>query len=106
MDSNCELVCEEAFAAVVIVEPYDSFEAVIERVNSSRYGLQVGVFTNDEQKIKLAYERLEVGGVIINNTNTFRIDTMPYGGVKDSGFGREGVLWAMEEMCEPKVLVR
>lgn len=106
VDPNCELSCEEAFAPVVIVEPYDSFEAVIERVNSSRYGLQVGVFTDDEKKINLAYERLEAGGVIINNTNTFRIDTMPYGGVKDSGFGREGVLWAMEEMCEPKVLVR
>ncbi len=103
---DCELSCEEAFAPVVTVEPYDSFEAVIATVNSSRYGLQVGVFTDDEHKINLSYEQLEVGAVIINNTNTFRIDTMPYGGVKDSGFGREGVLWAMEEMCEPKVLVR
>ena len=103
---DCELSCEEAFAPVVTVELYDSFEAVIAKVNSSRYGLQAGVFSDDEEKIKLAYEQLEVGGVIINNANTFRIDTMPYGGVKDSGFGREGVLWAMEEMCEPKVLVR
>jgi acyl-CoA reductase-like NAD-dependent aldehyde dehydrogenase len=96
---------EEAFSPVVLVEPYDSFSDAIAKVNSSRYGLQVGVYSSDEEKIQQAYNELEVGGVIINDTTTFRIDTMPYGGVKDSGFGREGVEWAMREMCEVRVLI-
>ncbi|MBS1904561.1 MAG: aldehyde dehydrogenase family protein [Bacteroidetes bacterium] len=104
--TDCEISCEEAFAPVVIVEPYDDFDAMLSRVNSSRYGLQAGLFTTDQTKTRHAYETLELGGLIINDTNTFRIDTMPYGGVKDSGFGREGVTWAMQEMCEVKVLVK
>jgi acyl-CoA reductase-like NAD-dependent aldehyde dehydrogenase len=101
-----DLSCEEVFAPVVIIEPYDTFSEAIAKANSTRYGLQIGVFTSDEAKINEAYEKLEVGGVIINDTNTFRIDTMPYGGIKDSGFGREGVRYAMQEMCEEKVLVK
>jgi acyl-CoA reductase-like NAD-dependent aldehyde dehydrogenase len=73
-------------------------------VNNSHYGLQTGIFTNDFSKIQKAYQQLEVGGVIINDCPTFRIDPMPYGGVKDSGMGREGVRFAMEEMTEMKLL--
>jgi len=96
---------KEVFAPLVTIEPYDSFEEAIDRVNDSVYGLQAGVFTNDLRKIFYAYERLEVGGVIINDYPTYRIDHMPYGGVKLSGFGREGVRYAIEEMTEPKLLV-
>ena len=74
-------------------------------VNNSDYGLQAGVFTNNLQHTKTAFQKLEVGGVIINNTPTFRVDQMPYGGVKNSGFGREGVRYSIEEMTELKLLV-
>ena len=75
------------------------------RVNESAYGLQAGVFTHDQRRIERAFRGLEVGAVLINETSYFRIDNYPYGGVKDSGFGREGVRYAMESMTEPKVLV-
>jgi len=97
--------CEEIFGPVVTVEPFDDFEAVIERVNDSPFGLQTGVFTNDLKALWYAFERLDVGGVIHNMTPTFRLDAMPYGGVKDSGLGREGVRYAMEDMLETKLLV-
>jgi acyl-CoA reductase-like NAD-dependent aldehyde dehydrogenase len=97
--------CQEIFAPVVSVEPYDDFEGALRRVNDSRYGLQAGVFTRDAQLIFRAYEELEVGGVIISDVPTFRMDHMPYGGVKDSGLGREGVRYAIEEMTERKLLV-
>ncbi|HET9136385.1 MAG TPA: aldehyde dehydrogenase family protein [Candidatus Kapabacteria bacterium] len=103
IESN--LYKEEAFSPVVLAESYDYFEEALRKVNSSRYGLQTGVYTSDAEKIQLAYNTLEVGGVIVNDTTTFRVDTMPYGGVKDSGFGREGVEWAMREMSEVRVLV-
>ena len=74
-------------------------------VNDSPYGLQAGIFTNDARLIFHAYEQLEVGGLIVNDVPTFRIDHMPYGGVKDSGFGREGIRYAIEEMTERKLLV-
>jgi acyl-CoA reductase-like NAD-dependent aldehyde dehydrogenase len=96
---------EEVFGPVVTVEPYDDFEAALSVVNDSRYGLQAGVFTADERRIQQAFEILEVGGVIVNEVPTFRADHMPYGGVKDSGLGREGVRYAMEEMTERKILV-
>jgi glyceraldehyde-3-phosphate dehydrogenase (NADP+) len=99
-------VCaQEVFAPVVVVEPYASFEEAIDRVNDSRYGLQAGVFTRDVEKIFVAYNRMEVGGVMANDIPTFRVDHMPYGGVKDSGFGREGVRYAVEEMTELKLLM-
>ena len=99
-------VCSrEAFAPVVIVEEYASFPEVVARVNDSDFGLQAGVFTNDLSETVYAYEHLEVGGVIINNVSNFRADHMPYGGVKDSGLGREGVRYAIEDMTERKVLV-
>jgi acyl-CoA reductase-like NAD-dependent aldehyde dehydrogenase len=105
VSSEATLYKEEAFSPVVLVEPYEHFEEALRIVNSSRYGLQTGVYTSDAERIQLAYNTLEVGGVIINDTTTFRVDTMPYGGVKDSGFGREGVEWAMREMSEVKVLI-
>ncbi|MBM2840974.1 MAG: Lactaldehyde dehydrogenase, partial [Bacteroidetes bacterium] len=102
---DMKVSCQEVFAPVVTIEPFDSFEQAVEMVNSSDYGLQAGVFTNDFSHVLHAYKTLEVGGVIINDYPTFRIDHMPYGGVKDSGFGREGVKYAIEEMMEPKLLV-
>ena len=96
--------CKEIFAPVVTVEPYDRFEEALERVNASDYGLQAGVFTRDAKRIFQAFEELEVGGVMAGEVPSFRIDHMPYGGVKDSGLGREGLKYAMEEMTEPRIL--
>jgi glyceraldehyde-3-phosphate dehydrogenase (NADP+) len=95
----------EAFAPVVVVYQYKDFEEALKGVNYSIYGLQAGIFTSDLKKVFRAYEELDVGGVIINDVPTFRIDHMPYGGVKESGFGREGVKYAIEEMTELKLLV-
>lgn len=95
---------EEVFAPVTTLEPYDTFEEAVGEVNRGIYGLQAGVFTRDMGRILYAYERLNVGGVIANDIPTFRVDNMPYGGVKMSGFGREGVRYAMEEMTEIKLL--
>jgi len=103
--ADCEVNCSEVFGPVVTVATYDSFDQALEMVNDSRYGLQAGVFTNDIRKIWKAYEALEVGGVIHNDVPTFRVDLMPYGGVKDSGVGREGARWAIQEMTEPRLLV-
>jgi acyl-CoA reductase-like NAD-dependent aldehyde dehydrogenase len=97
--------CQEIFAPVVTVEAYGEFEEAIARVNRSAFGLQAGVFTSDIKRLMLAYEELEVGGLIAGDVPTWRIDHMPYGGVKDSGMGREGIRYAIEEMTEPKLLV-
>lgn len=97
--------CEEIFAPVVTLEAYDDAEEALDVVNDSPYGLQAGIFTNDAGLIFRAYEELEVGGLIVNDVPTFRIDHMPYGGVKNSGLGREGVRYAIEEMTERKLLV-
>ena len=94
----------EAFAPVVVVYRYRDFEDALREVNHSIYGLQAGVFTNNIYKAFRAYEALDVGGVIINDIPTFRIDHMPYGGIKESGFGREGLKYAIEEMTELKLL--
>ncbi len=100
-------VCsQEVFGPVVIIEPYSSFRDAIDDINSSEYGLQAGVFTNQLSEQNLAFNELKVGGVIINDVPTFRVDHMPYGGVKNSGFGREGVKYAMLDMLEPKLMVR
>ena len=96
--------CREAFAPVVVVSPYEDFDIALRSVNDSIYGLQAGIFTKDLKKAFQAYESLEVGGVICNDIPTFRIDHMPYGGVKESGFGREGLKYAIEEMTELKLL--
>ena len=97
--------CEEVFAPVVTVEPYDSFDEALRRVNATPYGLQAGLFTRDAQRIFKAYEELEVGGVIAGDIPSFRMDQMPYGGVKESGVGREGLKYAIEDMTERKLLV-
>lgn len=101
---DCKAFTEEIFAPVVIAHRYDNIDSVIQILNKSRYGLQAGLYSTDPETIKKVYTNLEVGGLIVGDTNTFRIDTMPYGGVKDSGFGREGVEFAMREMMEVKVL--
>jgi acyl-CoA reductase-like NAD-dependent aldehyde dehydrogenase len=97
--------CQEIFAPLVTVEPYHDFGAALKQVNSSPYGLQAGLFTRDAKLIFQAYEELEVGGLVAGDVPTFRIDHMPYGGVKDSGFGREGLRDSIQEMTEPKLLV-
>lgn len=102
---DMKVSCQEIFAPVVTLEKYNSFEEAIEMVNNSRYGLQAGIFTNNLKKIFYAFEKVEVGGVVINDYPTYRIDHMPYGGVKDSGFGREGLRYAIEEMTELKLMV-
>lgn len=95
----------ELFAPIVTVQPYTTFEDALAAVNNSIYGLQAGLFTRDIRRIFHAYEELQVGGVIVDDVPTWRADPMPYGGVKQSGFGREGLKYAIEEMTEPKLLV-
>jgi acyl-CoA reductase-like NAD-dependent aldehyde dehydrogenase len=97
--------CQEVFAPVVTVEPYDDFHEAVKQVNDSNFGLQAGVFTRDMNLLFGAYEDLEVGGVVAGDVPTYRIDHMPYGGTKDSGLGREGLRYAIEEMTERKILV-
>jgi acyl-CoA reductase-like NAD-dependent aldehyde dehydrogenase len=96
---------EEAFGPVVVVEPYIDFEQALAEVNHSRYGLQAGLLTRDAGRILTAYRELEVGALIVGDTPAWRLDPMPYGGVKDSGLGREGLRSAIEEMTEPRMLV-
>lgn len=99
-------VCDmEVFGPVATIEKATSFEDAIAQTNDSVFGLQAGVFTNRVDHMKYAHEELEVGGVMINNIPGFRIDSMPYGGVKDSGLGREGIKYTMEEITEPRLLV-
>jgi glyceraldehyde-3-phosphate dehydrogenase (NADP+) len=102
---NVKLSCEEVFAPVVFINGYWGFSTALARVNDSRYGLQAGVFTNDSNLIAEAWRTLETGAVIVNDVSSWRADHMPYGGVKDSGYGREGVRWAIEAMTEPRLLV-
>ncbi|MFM2375557.1 MAG: hypothetical protein RLZZ165_654 [Bacteroidota bacterium] len=96
---------EEVFGPVAVLEPVDDYQEAILRVNESRYGLQVGVFTNRVDRMHQAHDQLEVGGVIIGGVPGFRVESMPYGGIKDSGLGREGIRYAMEEMTEPRLMV-
>jgi acyl-CoA reductase-like NAD-dependent aldehyde dehydrogenase len=103
--ADMKVNCQEVFAPVLTVEPYKHFEDALRQVNHSSFGLQAGVFTRDAKLLFQAYEELEVGGVIAGDVPTFRVDHMPYGGIKDSGFGREGLRYAIEEMTEPKLLV-
>jgi acyl-CoA reductase-like NAD-dependent aldehyde dehydrogenase len=97
--------CQEIFGPVLTVEPYQTFDEAIRRINNSNYGLQAGVFTRDVKLLFQAYDELEVGALIAGDIPSFRIDHMPYGGVKDSGVGREGLRDAIAEMTEPKLLV-
>ena len=103
--SEMKVNCQELFAPVVTIESYDDFHDALRRINNSAYGLQTGIFTRDAKLLFDAYEALEVGAVMAGDVPTFRIDHMPYGGIKDSGLGREGLRYAIEEMTEPKLLV-
>jgi acyl-CoA reductase-like NAD-dependent aldehyde dehydrogenase len=96
---------EEVFGPVVAIEPYDDFEQALAEVNHCKYGLQAGLLTRDAGRILTAYRELEVGALIVGDTPSWRLDPMPFGGVKDSGLGREGLRSAIEEMTEPKMLV-
>jgi glyceraldehyde-3-phosphate dehydrogenase (NADP+) len=104
--SDMKVCSHEVFGPVVVVEPYSHFEEAIDAVNDSQFGLQAGVFTNQIDEEIFAFNNLKVGGVIINDVPTFRVDHMPYGGVKESGLGREGVKYAIHEMMESRLLIR
>jgi glyceraldehyde-3-phosphate dehydrogenase (NADP+) len=103
--ADMKIVSEEVFGPVAIIEKVQYFDEVIREVNRSSYGLQAGLFTNQISQMKYAHNHLEVGALIINGIPGFRVDTMPYGGVKDSGLGREGVRYAMADMLEPRLLI-
>jgi acyl-CoA reductase-like NAD-dependent aldehyde dehydrogenase len=102
---DMEVCREEIFGPVTTVARYETFEEAIEEVNATPYGLQGGVFTRDIERALLAHREIRVGGVIVNDVSAFRADQMPYGGSKESGYGREGLRYAMEEMTEPRILV-
>lgn len=96
---------EEVFGPVVCLTPYDKIEKAIDAINDCKFGLQAAIFSDSQSIIHQCFNEIEVGGLIVNESTTFRVDQMPYGGVKDSGFGREGVKYAMLDYLEPKILV-
>ncbi len=102
---NEDIYAKEAFGPVAVISKFSDFNAAIDDVNNSAFGLQAGVFTRDLYRAQTAWERLEVGGVIIGDVPSWRADQMPYGGVKDSGLGREGIKYAMEDMTEIRLMV-
>ncbi|MEO8246465.1 MAG: aldehyde dehydrogenase family protein [Chloroflexota bacterium] len=104
VDRASRICGEEAFAPVVNLFPVDDFDAALREINDSAFGLQCGLFTTSLERTLRAHDELEVGGVIVNDIPTWRIDPMPYGGVKDSGLGREGLRWSIEDMTEPRLL--
>ncbi len=101
---DADLVCKEAFGPVAVLSRFDDFDAALDEINDSDYGLQAGLFVRDVYKVQRAWDRLEVGGVMIGEIPSWRVDHMPYGGVKNSGLGREGIRFAMEEMSEIRLL--
>ncbi|MBW7998219.1 MAG: aldehyde dehydrogenase family protein [Candidatus Glassbacteria bacterium] len=105
VEHDMKVYSSEVFAPVVCIERYDDFDDALERVNNSEYGLQAGVYTSSLPRAMEAFRRLEVGGVMINDFPTYRVDQMPYGGVKGSGTGREGPKFAVEDMTELKLCV-
>ncbi len=102
---DVQLVCKEAFGPVAVLSRYSDFDAALAQVNDSVYGLQAGIFTRDLYKAQQAWDVLEVGGVVIGDVPSWRVDHMPYGGVKESGLGREGIRFAIEDMTEIRLLV-
>lgn len=108
--TNCndsmKVYAEESFGPVICINSYNTIDEAIQQANNTKFGLQCGVFTNNENELNLCFNNLEVGGVIHNHVPTLRYDNMPYGGLKDSGLGREGVKYAMSDMLEAKVLVK
>ncbi len=103
--ASSKLKTQEVFGPVVVLDRYSNFEEALQKVNNSHYGLQAGIFTDSLKIVQEAVEKIEVGGLVINDVPTFRADHLPYGGVKDSGMGREGVKYAMEEFSERKTIV-
>ena len=104
LPATVRMSCQEGFAPVVSIDKYSDIAAAIRSVNASEYGLQAGIFTHDDRVIAAASDDIEVGGLMVNDVSMFRVDHMPYGGVKMSGFGREGVRYAIEEMTERKLV--
>ncbi len=102
---DADLYRKEVFGPVACLESFDDFDAALAQVNDSDFGLQAGVFTARLAHAMRAWDRLEVGGVVIGDVPSFRVDNMPYGGVKDSGLGREGLRYAIEDMTELRLLV-
>jgi len=98
--------CEEVFAPLVVLKKYSFFDEAIDIINDTKFGLQAALFTNDYKLIDKAFSEVEVGGLVVNDSSSFRADHQPYGGVKKSGFGREGLRWAIEEMTELKILIK
>ena len=96
---------QEAFGPVAVLSGFEDFEAALDEVNDSEFGLQAGIFTRDLYKAHRAWDKLDVGGVVIGDIPSWRVDNMPYGGVKDSGLGREGIRFAIEDMTEVRNLV-
>jgi acyl-CoA reductase-like NAD-dependent aldehyde dehydrogenase len=104
-DKESNVNAKEIFAPVMTLTEFDDFKKAVAEVDDSDFGLQAGVFTKNIDNAFYAYNNIEVGGVIINDVSTFRMDSMPYGGAKQSGMGKEGIKYAIEEMTERKVLV-
>ena len=102
---DMRVTCDEVFAPIVVLERYRDLDDALAAANATEYGLQAGIFSNDLSVVYRAYRELEVGGVIVNDVNIWRVDSMPYGGVKSSGYGREGLRYAIREQTEPKLLV-
>lgn len=100
-----DVVCQEAFGPVAILSSFEDFDAALDEVNQSVFGLQAGIFTRDLYKAQKAWDTLDVGGVVIGDVPSWRVDHMPYGGVKESGLGREGVKFAIEDMTEIRLMV-
>ena len=105
VDKDQDVVCQEAFGPVAILSRFDNFDDALKEVNDSVFGLQAGIFTRDLYKAQKAWDELEVGGVVIGDVPSWRVDHMPYGGVKDSGLGREGIRFAIEDMTEIRLMV-
>lgn len=103
--AGCRIVEEEAFGPVAVIDSFANFDEALVKVNNSKFGLQAGIFTRDIHKAHQAWNTLEVGGVIIGDVPSWRVDNMPYGGVKDSGLGREGIRWALRDMTEERLMV-
>jgi glyceraldehyde-3-phosphate dehydrogenase (NADP+) len=105
-NTKMKVNCEEVFGPVVILEPFINFDEALEMINETKFGLQAGIFTNEISEMDKAFNEINVGGVILNDVPTFRVDHMPYGGIKESGLGREGVKYAIQDMMEAKILVK
>jgi glyceraldehyde-3-phosphate dehydrogenase (NADP+) len=105
VSKTSKIYCEEVFGPVVTLHTFKTIEDAVEQINDTKYGLQAGLFSNNFENILYAYDHIQTGAVIVNDTPTFRIDPMPYGGIKESGIGKEGVKYAMREMSEEKLLV-